>query len=110
MNEDQNALLIFGEELAEVATELLLLQNQVSKAIRFGIDERRDLPTTNFERITAEWNDLLGTVEVLASRGINLKPDIAAITAKIEKVERYTNYSIELGQVTPDAPQGEDRE
>lgn len=99
MTEDQNALLIFAEELAEVATELLLLQNQVSKAIRFGIDEKRDLPTTNRERITAEWNDLLGTVEVLAKRGIELKPDIAAIAAKMEKVERYTNYSIELGQV-----------
>lgn len=99
MTEDQNALLIFAEELAEVATELLLLQNQVSKAIRFGIDEKRDLPTTNRERITAEWNDLLGTVEILAKRGIELKPDIAAIAAKMEKVERYTNYSKHLGQV-----------
>lgn len=99
MTEDQNALLIFAEELAEVATELLLLQNQVSKAIRFGIDEQRDLSTTNRERIAAEWNDLLGTVEVLAKRGIELKPDIAAIASKMEKVERYTNYSKSLGQV-----------
>lgn len=100
MTEDQNALLVFSEELAEVATELLLLQNQVSKAIRFGIDEQRDLPTSNRERITAEWNDLLGTVEVLAKRGINLKPDINAIKAKVAKVEKYTNYSKELGQVS----------
>lgn len=99
MTEDQNALLVFAEELAEVATELLLLQNQVSKAIRFGIDEQRDLPTTNRERITAEWNDLLGTVQVLAERGIELKPDIEAITAKVAKVERYTEYSKHLGQV-----------
>lgn len=101
MTEDQNALLVFAEELAEVAVELLTLQNQVMKAIRFGIDEQRDLPTSNRERITAEWNDLLGTVEVLAKRGIELKPDIAAIAAKVEKVDRYTKYSIELGQVTP---------
>lgn len=99
MTEDQNALLVFAEELAEVAVELLKLQNQVSKAIRFGIDEQRDLPTSNRERITAEWNDLLGAVEVLAKRGIDLKPDIDAIAAKVAKVERYTGYSKELGQV-----------
>jgi|GEM_PF-2634441 len=102
MTEDQNALLIFSEELAEVATELLKLQNQVSKAIRFGIDESRDLPTTNRMRISAEWNDLLGALEVLAKRGIDLKPDVEAITRKMAKIERYTDYSIQLGQVTPD--------
>lgn len=99
MTEDQNAMLVFMEELGEVAAELLLLQNQVSKAIRFGIDEMRDLPTTNRERISAEWNDLLGTVQVLATRGIELKPDVDAIAAKIAKVEKYTAYSKELGQV-----------
>jgi hypothetical protein len=99
MTEDQNALIVFAEELAEVAVELLKLQNQVSKAIRFGIDEQRDLPTSNRERISAEWNDLLGTVVILAKRGINLSPDISAIAAKVAKVERYTNYSKELGQV-----------
>lgn len=100
MTEDQNALLVFSEELAEVATELLLLQNQVFKAIRFGIDEQRDLSTSNRERITSEWNDLLGTVQVLAKRGIDLKPDIDAIAAKVAKVEKYTNYSKELRQVS----------
>lgn len=99
MTEDQNALVVFAEELGEVAIELLQLQNQVSKAIRFGIDEQRDLPTSNRERINAEWNDLLGTVEVLAKRGIELKPDIAAIANKIAKVEKYTQCSVELGQV-----------
>lgn len=100
MTEDQNALLVFSEELAEVAVELLKLQNQVSKAIRFGIDEQRDLPTSNRDRITAEWNDLLGTVQVLAKRGIDLKPDINAIAAKVAKVERYTEYSKQCGQVS----------
>lgn len=99
MTEDQNALLVFAEELAEVAVELLKLQNQVSKAIRFGIDEKRDLPTSNRERISAEWNDLLGSLEVLATRGINLTPDIEAISKKVAKIQLYTNYSKELGQV-----------
>lgn len=100
MTEDQNALLIFAEELAEVAVELLLLQKQVSKAIRFGIDEQRDLPTSNRQRIESEWNDLLGAVEVLASRGINLQPDVKAIASKVEKIRRYTEYSRHLKQVT----------
>lgn len=99
MTEDQNALLVFMEELGELALELLALQKHVSKAIRFGIDEQRDLPTSNRDRISAEWNDLLGSVQVLASRGIELKPDIEAITNKVAKVEKYTDYSKELGQV-----------
>jgi hypothetical protein len=106
MTENQNALLVFAEELAEVAVELLTLQNNVSKAIRFGLDEKQDFTTSNRERISAEWNDLLGTVEVLAKRGIELKPDVAAIAAKVAKVERYKNYSQQLGQVTPSTAQG----
>ncbi|PHS64377.1 MAG: hypothetical protein COB09_08360 [Thalassobium sp.] len=100
MTEDQNALLIFMEELGEVAAELLKLQNQVSKAIRFGIDEQRDLATSNRERIQAEWNDLLGSIQVLAKHGVDLQPNIAAIAAKVEKVERYTSYSKQCGQVS----------
>ena len=99
MTEQQNALLIFMEELVEVATEILVLHNQVSKAIRFGIDEQRDLPTSNRERIQAEWNDLLGAVQVLAENGVDLKPDLEAIRAKTAKIDKYTQYSIDLGQV-----------
>jgi len=99
MTEDQNALLIFSEELGEVAIELLALQHQVSKAIRFGINEQRDLPTSNFERINSEWNDLLGTIKILEKQGINLTPDISQILAKVDKVERYTQYSKECGTV-----------
>lgn len=110
MTEDQNALLVFSEELAEVAVELLSLQNHVSKAIRFGIDEQRDLPTSNRERISSEWNDLLGSVEVLVKRGINLKPDIEAISAKVAKVEKYTEYSKQLGQVQALGKEGESNE
>lgn len=106
MNEEQNALKIFEEELGEVAIELqktavsiLELQQQVSKAIRFGIDEQRDLPTSNRERIEAEWNDLLGSLEYLSQLGINLNPNLDAITKKIAKIEKYTEYSKELKAV-----------
>lgn len=90
----------FAEELGEVATELLSLQKQVFKALRFGIDEQRDLPTSNRQRIEAEWQDLLGCVEKLREVGIDLKPDIAAISAKMNKVERYCVYAESLGTIT----------
>ena len=103
MNEQQNALVVFKEELGELAIEILNLQQQVSKALRFGIDEQRDLPTSNRERIEAEWNDLLGSLEFLRKNGIDLRPNMAAVLRKMEKVDTYTKYSKELGTVTGDA-------
>lgn len=97
MNRQEHLLVVFAEELGEVATELLSLQKQVSKALRFGIDEQRDLVTSNRERIQAEWQDLIGTMEKLAEVGINLIPDSTAISAKIEKVEKYCRYAETLG-------------
>ena len=89
MDEQQNALKVFDEELGEVAQELIVLagrflrlQQQASKAQRFGIDEQRDLPTSNRERIEAEWNDLLGSMEVLRKVGIDLSPDFDALVIR----------------------------
>jgi len=100
MNEYQNALKVFEEELGEIAIELLLLQQNVSKAIRFGIDEQRDLPTSNKERIELEWNDLLGSLENLRRVGIDLKPNVEMIDKKMSKISKYTDYSKKLGMVT----------
>jgi len=99
MTEQENLLVIFKEELGELAIEILSLQQQVSKAIRFGINEQRDLPTSNIERIESEWNDLLGSIKKLSSVGINLKPDIEAINRKMTKIDKYTGYSKGLGIV-----------
>lgn len=99
MTEQENLLNIFKEELGELAIEILSLQQQVSKALRFGIDEQRDLPTSNRERIESEWNDLLGSIKKLQSVGINLKPDLNAIEKKMRKIDKYTDYSIRLGTV-----------
>lgn len=99
MDEQQNALKVFEEELGELAIEILNLQHEVSKAIRFGIDEQRDLLTSNRERIEAEWNDLLGSLENLSKIGLTLMPNLDAVAAKIAKIERYTDYSKDLGTV-----------
>lgn len=97
MNKQEHLMTVFAEELGEVAMELLDLQKLIFKAQRFGIDEQRDLPTSNRQRIEAEWQDLLGAVEKLREVGIELKPDVAAISAKMEKVERYCGYAESLG-------------
>jgi len=100
MNEKQNALKVFEEELGELAIEILHLQQQVSKAMRFGIDEQRDLPTSNRERIESEWNDLLGSLVNLQLHGIELTPDVDAIAKKVGKITKYTSYSRQLGEVS----------
>jgi len=100
MNKQEHLMTVFAEELGEVAMELLELQKQIFKAQRFGIDEQRDIPTSNRERIEAEWQDLLGSVEKLREVGIYLQPDIAAIAAKMEKVERYCDYAKSLGALS----------
>lgn len=99
MNEQEHLLVVFHEELGELAIELLSLQKQVSKALRFGIDEQRDLPTSNRERIEAEWNDLLGSIQKLRKAGIDLKPDLEAIEAKMSKIDNYCSYARELGAI-----------
>lgn len=101
MNKQEHVMTVFAEELGEVAMELLELQKQIFKAQRFGIDEQRDIiPTSNRERIEAEWQDLLGSVEKLREVGICLQPDIAAISAKMAKVERYCDYAKSLGAIS----------
>lgn len=99
MKSQEHLMTVFAEELGEVAIELLELQKQIFKALRFGIDEQRDLPTSNRERIEAEWQDLLGAVEKLRDAGINLTPDIAAIQAKMAKVDKYMAYAKDLGTI-----------
>ncbi len=99
MNEQQNALVIFKEELGELAIEILNLQQNVSKALRFGMDEQRDLPTSNKERIESEWNDLLGSMQHLKKVGVDLKPNVSQITKKLQKIDKYTRYSMQLGEV-----------
>lgn len=102
MNKQEHLMTVFAEELGEVATELLYLQKQVFKALRFGIDEQRDLPTSNRERINAEWQDLLASVEKLREVGIELTPNIDAISKKFTKIDKYSYYARSLGTLVDD--------
>lgn len=90
MNRLEHLMTILTEECAEV-------QQAVTKTLRFGLEEGRDIETTNVERIRAELNDLIAMVEMLEVEGLNLAPDHAARKAKKEKVEKYLLYSSACG-------------
>ncbi len=97
MNKQEHLLVVFSEEIGELAIELMSLQKQVHKALRFGIHEQRDLPTSNFERIESEWQDLIAAMDKLKSVDICLTPDLDAIRKKHNKIDEYCDYAIELG-------------
>lgn len=94
MNTEQYLLVVLGEEGSE-------LSQIVSKALRFGLHEQRDLPQSNLERIQHEYNDVIACVELLKKHcGIEIHQDPTLIKRKIEKVEKYMAYSCELGVIS----------
>ena len=87
MKSQEHLLVILAEECAEVAKE-------VSKAIRFGMDEV--MPgqlLTNQQRILRELNDLWAAVEMLNLQHI----DRNAIEAKKIKVKEFMQYAEQCG-------------
>jgi len=92
MNREEHLLTILGEECAELIQE-------ASKAKRFGIDEQRDLSTSNRERMQKEFNDVLAMIEMLNDfyRDNVFSTDATLIRLKKIKVEKYLQYSKECG-------------
>lgn len=99
MNRTEHLLTVLGEECAEV-------QQRVSKALRFGLDEvepGQALP--NRDRIVKELHDLFAVVEMLQERAILHACDgfLLDITGREEanhkhaKVSKYLDYSRVLG-------------
>lgn len=93
MNRIEHLLTILMEEACELAVN-------TSKANRFGILEQRDLPTSNLERMEAEYNDLFAVVEMIADEGHAMRLSADKIKAKKEKVEKYLIYSAERGTLS----------
>ena len=93
MNRQEHLLVILMEECNELSQE-------VSKALRFGVHEQRDLPTSNIERMNMEFNDLLGVLALLKSEEILITSDAKRIANKITKIEHYLEYSKECGTLT----------
>ncbi len=93
MNRIEHLLVIFAEECSEVAQE-------VSKALRFGVNEQRDLPTSNLDRIKKEFSQLLAMREMLETEGVVINIDFKVIRDKKAKVEEYLLYSKECGTLS----------
>lgn len=91
MTRQEHLLVKVMEECAEV-------QQRVAKILRFGMDEvqpgqRQD----NRERLCVELDDLFGVLEMV---GVSTR-DLARVCAHQEKVERYLDYSRQLGTLAP---------
>lgn len=98
MNKQEYLLTHFSQELSEV-------NQRITKALLFGIDEKQPgQPFTNEERILQEWNDTVAVLEVLYElkifkniADINNRQQIAA---KKEKMSKFMQYSVECGTLT----------
>jgi len=98
-----NAQYLLGK-LAEEASELAQI---AIKAQQFGLGETQcgqgdDFPT-NAKRIEAEFNDVLGVIDMLNEEAFaGIDEDPAKIQTKKMKVAKWRKYAAELGQVTLD--------
>lgn len=94
MKRKQMLLLQMAEECNEVA-------QRISKALRFGLDEKQpDHLTDNADRIVQEFNDLMAVVDMLQDEGVlKIPADTQSfqIQAKKIKIEKYLDYSKQCG-------------
>lgn len=92
MNRMQLLLMKLSEEAVEVS-------QMAMKCAQFGLDECKVGETLhNKGRFHAELNDLLAAIRMLDQEfDFDFQPDDDAIQAKIEKVNRYAEYSAKLG-------------
>ena len=91
MTRDEHLLTIAAEECVEVA-------QQLTKALRFGMEEvQPGQELTNRQRIIAEFTEL---VAVLEMAGFPLQVvNGRVIDAKVAKVEHFLKYSAECGRL-----------
>lgn len=92
MTETEHLLTIVSEECSEIA-------QRVSKALRFGLDEREPRqPLTNAERIALEVVDLFAVLEMLSSKiPVDEMMTHKNVQAKKDKVQEYILYSADCG-------------
>lgn len=94
MSHEQFLLNKLAEEASEIAQIAL-------KTAQFGMTEKHPEKTlNNKERIHLELNDLLAVIDELNSWvQFGFKENYAAKINKIEKLNKYLGYSIQLGKV-----------
>ena len=99
MNQIEYLLTCLAEECTEVA-------QRATKAQRFGVNEvQPDQDLNNAERIMVETQEFRAILRMLEAHGVlDTREDEAAITAKIEKVEKFMGYSIQEGTLDSFTP------
>lgn len=91
MNTTEYLLSCLIEECAKVI-------QRATKAQRFGLREiQPEQDLTNEQRLAIELDDLTGTLELLAEHGLRFPPSGERVRAKILKIEKFMDYSRELG-------------
>lgn len=97
MTREEHLLVILAEECNEVAKE-------VSKALRFGLDDKKPKQNkTNRQKIAIEFNDLFAVIRMCIYSGILLDKEVISIEqmeAKMQKVKKYLQYSKDVGTLT----------
>lgn len=94
--EARHLLIKLSEECAEV-------QQAVSKALLFGLNDSYKDYGNNHDRIVVELHDVLGVLKMLSDRGIIILPTGSEVDALIEakeaKVLKYMQYAKERGHL-----------
>ena len=95
MNRCQLLLTKLAEEGCEISQIALKTQ-------QFGMHEIcPGQPLTNAQRIHLELDDLMAAIQMLNDEyGLMYLPNQERIKAKIAKVNKFAQYSVELGEVT----------
>ena len=93
MKIEQYLLVKLAEEASEIAQIAL-------KTAQFGVHEKyHKLDEDNLERISGEFNDLLGVIELLRDNNVYINTNFDKIADKKIKVKKYLKYSQDLGMV-----------
>jgi NTP pyrophosphatase (non-canonical NTP hydrolase) len=94
MNKSEHLLTILGEECNEIA-------HRISKALRFGLQEKqKKQDLTNQQRIEEEIGDLFGVIEILKDEKIlelNEEEVKSQMDLKKIKIKKYVEYAKEIG-------------
>jgi hypothetical protein len=109
MTPTEHVLAVVEEECGEVAEIALRMSRAASKALRFGPEDGYPgTERTNRSDLVREFNDLLGSLELMQEQGIELPGlfDRAAIDAKKARVRQWMEHARSLGRLSePEAPE-----
>lgn len=93
LDREQYLMLTLAEECAEVS-------QRVSKAFRFGMEEIQEGQImNNRNRIAGEFNDLFTIYKMLEEEGYLPPLEEKLIDMKKKKVNKYYDYSIDVGMI-----------